>query len=220
MMGALLLVLNFVAFAVLAYLLIRKIRRELDTKEIIDKIRDEVNGLIVELNQTTDRNIGIVEERIGRLRSLVDEADKKIQLVDRELQKHDVGIDVYQKLRASAEKRRESPAEESQSYTEPHSVGPLVSARTFDAATTDFPKKKSESVDSVNRNERSPGNASLDSAAAASMSDDKVANNTSLKERVLSLARQGFDARIIATRLGTTIGEVELVLSIESGGRE
>ena len=209
-MGTFLLVLNFIAFGLLAYLLTRKIRRELDTREIIEKIRDEVNGLIVELNQTTDRNIGIVEERIGRLRSLVEEADKKIQLVDRELQKHDVGIDVYQKLRSSAKQRvdfnpSQDPGHESGSELE---IEPETEPETKRTAY------------SAKEGVRIAGLSLPDSTPATAVEDATIADNTSFKERVLSLARNGFDARIIATRLGTTIGEVELVLSIESGGRE
>ena len=205
-MGTILLIFNFIAFGLLAYLLTRKIRRELNTREIIEKIRDEVNGLIVELNQTTDRNIGIVEEQIGRLRSLVEEADKKIQLVDRELQKHDVGIDVYQKLRTSAKQRvdsapKQEPGQESETEPETKSAVHSVKERVRIAGA---PVPDSASVN----------------AAAAAVKDSTIGDNISFKERVLTLARHGFDARIIATRLGTTIGEVELVLSIESGGRE
>ena len=193
MIGTVLLILNIIAFGLLAYLLTRKIRRELDTREIIEKIRDEVNGLIVELNQTTDRNVGIVEERIGRLRSLIEEADKKIQLVDRELQKHDVGIDVYQKLRTSAKQRIEgAPKQDPEVVAEPVLQMTGVAIPETPAANP----------------------------TATPVEEPMAVDNLSLKERVLTLARQGFDARIIATRLGTTIGEVELVLSIQSGGRE
>ena len=51
----------------------KKLRRIFDGEEVLDTIRDEINRLVVELNQTSDRNIGIIEERIGRLKKLVDE---------------------------------------------------------------------------------------------------------------------------------------------------
>ncbi len=160
--------LNAATFAVLYIVLTRRVRRELDAGETLDAIRDEINALVVELNRTTDRNVGIAEERMRTLRKLIDTADRRIQLANRELEKHQIGVDVYNKLKSSAERR------------------PVPDSRA-----------------------RALPTSSAESSGAAEAE--------SLARRVERLSRQGFDARIIAGRLGTTVGEVELILSLRDG---
>ena len=78
------------------------------------ELRDEVSRLVVELNQTTDRNIALVEDGIARLNEVLARADKKIGLLRRESEKHDVGVQVYSRLaegRDSVGQPHPSPAE-------------------------------------------------------------------------------------------------------------
>ena len=152
------------AFCLVVYLLFQaRIRRALDAGEIVDRIRDEVNHMVVDLNQTTDRNVRLIEERIERLQDLLMKADKKVQLVSREYHRYEVGMDVYDKLKKAAHSAE----------TETVEVSP------------------------------SPG-----------------IEEVSLSSSVMALHRQGFDPRIIAGRLGKTLGEVELIISLNTGHGE
>ncbi len=86
----------------LVYLLARRrINRLLSGGEALDAIKDEINRLVVELNQTSDRNNGKIEERINRLQELIREADRKIMLLGKESEKVRLGTDVYAKLKKS-----------------------------------------------------------------------------------------------------------------------
>jgi hypothetical protein len=81
----------FVIFALLG--------RRLDRRASPDsRIREEVNRLMVELNQTTDRNIALIEDRVAGLTDLLSRADKKIGLLRRENEKHDMGARVYGRI--------------------------------------------------------------------------------------------------------------------------
>ena len=93
---------NLLAIAIIYIIFRRKINRVLDGRELIDTIKDEVNHLVVELNQTTERNIGIIEERITRLQKLVREADRKIMLLGKESEKVKFGAEVYDRLKKAA----------------------------------------------------------------------------------------------------------------------
>ena len=76
----------------LIYALLRdRVRRATSRDAHIAEIRDEVSRLLVELNRTTDRNIALIEDRIASLNELLSSADKKIGLLRRETEKHDVG---------------------------------------------------------------------------------------------------------------------------------
>jgi hypothetical protein len=73
--------------------------RRLDRRASPDsRIREEVNRLMVELNQTTDRNIALIEDRVAGLTDLLSRADKKIGLLRRESEKHDMGARVYGRI--------------------------------------------------------------------------------------------------------------------------
>ena len=88
-------------YAVVYQLLKKKIERSCDPEALLGRIREEVNRIIVELNQTTDRNIALVEDRIGRLMDLLAKADKKIGLLQREGEKHEVSAKLYSALAKS-----------------------------------------------------------------------------------------------------------------------
>jgi len=83
----------------LIYALLRdRVRRVASSDAHIAEIRDEVSRLLVELNRTTDRNIALIEDRIASLNELLSSADKKIGLLRRETEKHDVGTQIYSRL--------------------------------------------------------------------------------------------------------------------------
>ena len=151
----------------------RRINRVLDGGQLIDTIKDEVNHLVVELNQTTERNIGIIEERIGRLQKLVGEADRKILLLGKESDKVKFGAEVYDRLKRA--------------------VPVVPPAGPAEEAVQDHPGPRSgpETV-AVPETQRT------------------------IAEDVLALHRQGFDSRIIATRTGSTMGEIELIISLSN----
>ena len=54
--------------------------------------------MVVQLNQTTDRNVSLLEDRIRQLTELLAKADKKIGLLRREGEKHEVSQSVYNHL--------------------------------------------------------------------------------------------------------------------------
>jgi uncharacterized protein YoxC len=88
-----LLVAGFIALSVLilAIVMVRTIRKRVDPKSILAEIRNEVDGLIAELNGTTDRNITIIEERLRQLEEIVEKVDKRIGILRRENEKLGMG---------------------------------------------------------------------------------------------------------------------------------
>jgi TolA-binding protein len=59
-----------------------------------------------------------------------------------------------------------------------------------------------------------PSDAVPDGEAGAPQSD-----NRTTRERILDLHRKGISPNIIATRVGSTVGEVELIIGLSGGGR-
>jgi hypothetical protein len=191
--------LQIASFSILYVVFTRRIRFQLSKGQILEEIRDEVHGLIVEMNQTADRNVGLAEERIKRLQVLISESDKKIQLLSREIEKHQVGVDVYEKLKESSRKRVLSSESTSAGNIreEKISYDPVISTSI------------SPSID----NRESKG-TEADGKIRETDVDEDV---DTLSDRVVRLARQGFGSRIIAQKLDSSLGEVELILSLQSG---
>ncbi len=124
------------------------------SSSLVEKIRKEIDELVVELNHTTDRNIELIEERIGRLNKLLKDADNRIVALDR---------------------RKEN----------------TTVKKTYEDIVT---------------GRRSPA--------------DTRNTEPTVRDKVLSLAREGFDNAVIAKKCQLTLGEVDLIVSLEiSKGR-
>lgn len=168
--------LNILVAAVLYIILNRKIDRQLNPKEMLDRIRDEVEDIIKELNHTTDRNIGLIEDRIAAIKGVLETADRRLSVLRREAEKHEMSSAVY----SSILKRNKGPAPPPGGAGQTQDAGP-------DTSPTD----------------------EVDTQPAGSRGD--------FKARVLDLHRKGISPSIIAGRVGSTLGEVELIIALQGG---
>ncbi len=147
-----------------------KIDVSVKSAAILDNVRDEINRIMIEMNQTTDRNVGLIEGKIGALAKMIESADQRLSLLKRSREKSDKAAAVYTNLKPAVIRipdngDRKDPA-------------------------ADIPEKRGDIV------------------------PDK---EPCIREQVIDLYRKGFDAKIIAARLNTAIGEVELMISLETG---
>ncbi|MBN1649357.1 MAG: hypothetical protein JW874_15070 [Spirochaetales bacterium] len=59
-------------------------------KKNLEHIENGIQTLVIEMNNTTDRNIVLIEERINELKNLIEQADKRITVLKKE-QKQGLG---------------------------------------------------------------------------------------------------------------------------------
>jgi len=85
-------------YAIVYFILKKRIARTLAAATVLREVREEVNRILVELNQTTHRNVTLLEDRIGALTELLGKADRKIALVRREAEKQDLAGRLYSEL--------------------------------------------------------------------------------------------------------------------------
>ena len=204
----------------LVYVLLRdRVRRATSAEAQISEIRDEVSRLVVELNQTTDRNIALVEDRISSLNEHLSVADKKIGLLRREIEKHDVGTQVYSRL---AETRpRPSPVpplsvELSEKPVPPEDERAAGLREWREPAPGRVPAasgaaERHESAIGAQQEARPEAPASAQRVGAPGRREEAG----DLRDRVMLLFRSGFAAPLIASRVGVPLGEVELIISLE-----
>ena len=75
-----------------------KVARYLELENLLAGVRDEVRALVLELNETADRNVSLVEDRMQALHDLLDDIDRRIGLGKRELEARSLEREVYEKL--------------------------------------------------------------------------------------------------------------------------
>ncbi len=195
---ATLLVVNALVFLVLLVWLRRKVDRELDAERAIERVRREVADLITELNGTTERNITLIEDRVKRISDLLQKTDKRIAMLQRESEKHDIGLGVYTDLM----ERRRRTARESASARE-SDEDPESSEKAGHTPGQDSSTGSGDDRDT----RQSPGDSRVQGGAGRS-----------LRNRVRDLHRAGMAAEAIARKVGSSLGEVELIIGLETGG--
>lgn len=166
-----------------------KVDKVVSGEEWIRKIRDEIDQLILEMNQTAERNVALLENRVIVLQNLLNEADKKLLIMQKETEKSDLSRQVYSHL------KKQTVVIAPQSESESDSAG------------------KSDEI-TLN----STGSTAGSTAGSNDIKVDKVEDSRPLKDRVMDLYEQGFGAEIISKRLGASISEVDLIINLRTGG--
>ena len=208
----------------LVYVLLRdRVRRATTAETQISEIRDEVSRLVVELNQTTDRNIALIEDRISSLNEQLSVADKKIGLLRREIEKHDVGTQVYNRLGETRPRPPAPPAVPTLSVE--LSERPLSGGEDARIGGAEWQQAAEARAPAAGRGAQGGQGQGGPAARGATGADEpgpsarapvvrrEEAND--LRDRVMLLFRAGFAASLIASRVGVPLGEVELIISLE-----
>jgi hypothetical protein len=204
------------------YLLLRdRVRRAASAESRIAEIREEVSRLLVELNQATDRNIALMEDKITVLNEAISTADKKIGLLRRETEKHDVGSQIYSRLAEGRTRRTPASASAPEAPGGERPVvepGETAEYRGVEASRRQpaAPPLAVELSERAGPPEAAPPNprstAARESVGSATQ---HRAGAPDVRQRVMMLSRSGFSPSLIASRVGVPLGEVELIISLE-----
>ncbi|MDR2952973.1 MAG: hypothetical protein LBU82_07000 [Treponema sp.] len=92
------------------------IKRRTSPDEILAEYRAEVYRLIAEIDSKTDRDAMLVEDRIKKLKAVLEEADKRVSVYAREMERNRSGEALYRSLghgiRAALKTEEPPPQEE------------------------------------------------------------------------------------------------------------
>ena len=190
----------------------RMVDRHAGSGAVLEEIRREVGGILTEMNQTTERNIELVEDSVSRLRTVIDQADRRLAILKRETEKHENSGIVYSHLSSAARPmvrdtepelvKSDDPVKTGSTATD--SVAPDTSeARRPTDGATPVHETSAPSMDNEPSESQQAGNG-----------EGVVINDLPLKERVMGLYRQGIPIDRIASRVDTAVSEVELIVSL------
>ena len=76
--------LNIIVLAVFYIMFTHRIAKSGQARYALNSVRNEVEEIITELNQTTDRNVDLIEDRIKQISGLIEKADKRITILKKE----------------------------------------------------------------------------------------------------------------------------------------
>ncbi len=203
-----LLALNLVSLALIFLYVRGRVRRTLELDGLVDKLRAEVGELVRELNQTTDRNITLVEDTIRTLREASSEADRRAAVLKRETERRTTENAVYDRL---GRMRNTSAVPSGEAH--PRAPGTAETARppAGEAAPPGFEVPASP----PSENPAAAPEGSAQPLPFVSFSSTPIRPKPSVKEEVLGLSRRGISSDLVAAKLGITVAEVELIVSLE-----
>lgn len=196
-------VLLFILNLVLMPIYYARLKTVFSPQKILANLKTEVDNLVADIGRETDRDVAILENRIAALRTLIDEADRRVGLARRETEK----------------KSREALILDALSETSPKPAVTEVSP-----GYSDFRKPDKPNFDKF------PETGAPEPAISApepAISAVHVYNRNSfvrrpvpiqpsvpVHEKVIDLARKGLSAEFIASTLSLSQGEVELIINI------
>jgi len=168
---------------------------------ILAEMREEVNSILKSINETTDRDISLIEEREKNLKALLEEIDKRLKVYIREVEVRRVAEEAYRELGKNRYRFRQDSLRESDSRSESDLRGEEVQPAR---------PRNSEEPAPVNPAFPIPEFRVKPEAAQGAPQE----NPPPLGEQVLDLVRAGFSVPVIASRLGVSIAEVEFAAAL------
>ncbi len=87
------LVILFFMFHYLKWSLLKK-----ENSRTKDSFEEEAENLVIEINRTTERNLQLLEAKIGQLKDAVKDADRVVSVINREKSGSSDETEIYRKL--------------------------------------------------------------------------------------------------------------------------
>lgn len=219
---------------------LRHFKNLFTTEDIVAGTKEEINKILMDLNRQTERNLSLMDSSISKMKSLNAEIDKKLKLLD-ELKNSAAGTaQLSAKINskpASGRKVAASAYEKNKpSRKNINSEDTVVLTRTgeqfsVEPLQTTLFNEKSDFSQSKSKNDEIPVNTDIhvDSQGASYAQiplvspkvfvSEKFADLSktpeTLKDKILKLFDQGYDAEVISKELDCSLTEVQFVLDLE-----
>ena len=218
--------------SVVAFIYFRSyLKRRTSHERILSEIQTEINNIVRAVDETTERDISLIEEREKNLKSLLEEIDRRIKTYVREMDKRRIADEAYSAL---LQKKPDTSIQDNhlhaqESYQElgknrhrlQHRETLPVAEPGQNSGTDNSKTAESKAAYPLPKfrikNEAAPGTASPDDISAPAEplpASPPSAPPPSINEQMRELLRAGFSPPLIASRLGISIAEVELAAAL------
>jgi len=177
------------------------IKRKISATELLAEYRAEVYRLNADINAVTDRDLMLVEDRIKKLKEILEDTDKRIKVYVQELDRSRTGEALYTSLGRGIRAALKTPSE-----TPPESPYESPSRPEHaPALSTQMPKL------TLVRQESAPAPVS---PSASSPSVPKPPSKRQIRAQIDEMVKEGVSPSDIASGLGISIAEVDLAMNL------
>jgi hypothetical protein len=205
----------------------RYIRRRTSHENILAECADAVARLEAQIDAVTDRDAQLVEERIKSLKKLLEDVDRRISLLSRiEDQRKPTALynSLGDRMRFSGPGTETPLPPDAAAFPDPGPVPApvLVSAPTASAmvntVSQDRVSVQTDPADTLPAASTPVSGPAKDPSLAPAPEPDE--DTRPLVERVAELDRAGFSPELIASRLGVSVSEAELAVTVFRHSRQ
>jgi hypothetical protein len=193
------------------------VRRRTSPDHILTLLQEEVRQLEADMDETTERDLQLLEEKIKTLRELCTEVEKRIVLYGRELERREkeaafAALSLTPK-EASPENAAPAPTEKGpKKQARQRQKSPTHSAPLLQRLEGKDPA--AEAADSAYRIQTGRPRLQPQLMKVVVSPESLNIKPPPVKDRIAEFHRTGLPPRLIAERLGLTIGEVELYIAM------
>jgi len=166
------------------------IKRRTSASELLEEYRTEVYRLIAEIDAATDRDSQLVEDRIKKLKSVLEETDKRLSVYTRELDRSRAGEVLYTSLGRGIRAALNTAPSASQPGETPQGASPAVASRQAVSPQAIPPQ------------------------AALTVEPPPKPPKRQIRAQIETLVNEGVSAGEIASRLDISLAEVDLALNL------
>jgi len=203
-----------VAFCVFIFFYFKwHIKRRINVNELLSEYRDEVYRLNAEIDSITDRDARLVEDRINKLKAILEDTDKRISVYVRELERGRSSQALYTNLGRGIRAALNTDEEKVYESGDEEEISRLKDApRPSDArpsAARPAPVKKDREI------LRFPVNEKKDEPAKR-----ETRQNKQIRIQVEALVKEGLSVAEIASRLNITLSEADLAVNLFTMNRD
>ena len=187
---------NIILIAVIYIILRRRVDRLTDTGKISSELAGELDIILAEINQATERNVVIIEDKIALLEEIIRKAEQRIKLLEK----------TADKPAAVKESQPKTPVLKTED--DAHSA-PVQQQLIPDDEPEDIHEAGELTYSHLNR-------ISMMSGMVTPLKTPEKPADTEqdIKQQVVELYKSGIDVSIIAANLGINRGEAELIISL------
>jgi hypothetical protein len=196
------------------------IKNRTSASGLLPEYRNEVNRLIVDINAVTDRNLSIVEGKIKELKNVLEEADNRIAVYARELEKSRKGEELYTQLGRGIRAALNTPAEPAA----PSALQATALQATAQHAASQYSAPQLSavrpSIDVIPHlyiHDEQPDVKRTEQPAVQTLPPDHlhiVKSKKQIRTHIDLLANEGLPPEKIASQLGISIAEVDLAMNL------
>jgi len=181
------------------------IKRKVSASELLAAHRSEVYRLTAEINAITDRDSILVEERIKKLKEILEDTDKRVKVYVQELERSRTGEALYTSLGKGIRAALKTPAD-----IQPSSDR----APEFGAQSPKLTLVRQEKTPSAPPPPSAPPSSSPLAPPSAPQHEPKPYSKWQIRNQIEELVNENLSPPEIASRLKISIMEVEVAMSM------